>query len=150
MCDNGNSTLCRHRHHTEFRQWYPPARVFSQWIHHTRSVFGLILFLVKPSLAWTRAPTAIQLLTRWRLLGSRWWYFFSCHSQICDSLVWTTWIWKSKPLGSLWNFLLISNLNNSAFINKQSKQKLTQTYVPPGFMQQLKPDALLGSATNDS
>jgi len=133
MCDIGNKALYRHHHHTKFRLWHSPAKVFF-WIHHARSASGPLMFLVKPSLAWTGARTTVQLLMRWSLLESRW-PFFSCHSQIRNILVWTTWIWKSKSLGSLWNFILSSNLNNLLQIDLN---------VVSSKLQQLKPDALLG------
>ena len=90
-----------------------PGFFLNYFILLTCSVSGMLLFLVKPQLSWTGPPTAIPLLVCWSIQESRQPYFFSHHSQISDSVVWTTWIWKSRPLGSLWNFILNSNLNNS-------------------------------------
>jgi hypothetical protein len=75
------------------------------------SVSGSLLFLDKPSLAWTGSGTAVQLLPRWSLLESGRPYFFSHHSQIRDSLVWTTLKFKSEQLACF-----------GAFINKLSKR----------------------------
>ena len=122
MSDSGNSELCRHHHHPKFRLWYSPAQVsfpmnssYSLVRFLASSYFWLTHHSYEPysrSASYTLNPTGVQVSID----------FFSRHSQI-----------RQSSLNDLdLKFYLNLFLNNS-FINKQSRQKVTQTWVPPGF-----------------